>query len=148
MEDFYLGDATVRIFLPLLQMTVPEIVDMYFPPEGVFHNCCIVSIKKSYPGQAKKVMQALWGLGQMMFTKLIVVVEDNVSVRNLSEVAWTVFNSIDAHRDLVIVDGPVDDLDRAAPVGRYGAKLGIDATIKTTEEGMPRPWGQRNRNDR
>jgi 4-hydroxy-3-polyprenylbenzoate decarboxylase len=142
MEDFFLGDATVQIFLPLIQTTVPEIVDMYFPPEGIFHNCCIVSIKKSYPGQAKKVMHALWGLGQMMFTKLIVVVDESVHVRDLSEVAWVALNSIDARRDLVIVDGPLDDLDRASPVGRYGSKMGIDATTKTKEEGMPREWGK------
>jgi len=141
MEDFYLGDATLQIFLPMLQMTVSEIVDMYMPPEGVFHNCCIVSIKKSYPGQARKVMHALWGLGQMMFTKLIIVVDESVNLRDLSEVSWVVFNNIDARRDLEIVDGPLDDLDRAAPVGRLGAKLGVDATIKLPEEGMPRPWG-------
>ncbi len=141
MEDFFLGDATLRIFLPFLQMTVPEIQDMYFPPEGVFHNCCIVSIKKSYPGQARKVMHALWGLGQMMFTRLIIVVDETVHVRDLSEVAWMAFNSMDAQRDMEIVKGPLDDLDRAAPVARYGAKLGIDATKKWPEEGMPREWG-------
>ncbi len=138
MEDYFMGNASVRIFLPLIQTTVPEIVDMHFPAEGVFHNCCIVSIKKSYPGHARKVMHALWGLGQLMFSKLIIVVEHHVNVHNLSEVAWVVLNGIDAKRDVVIVEGPVDDLDHVAPTWRYGAKMGIDATRKTKEEGQTR----------
>lgn len=140
MEDTFLGKATERIFLPLIRMTVPEIVDMNFPLEGVFHNCVVVSIRKSYPGHAKKVMHALWGLGQMMFTKLIIVVDQEVNVQDMSEVWWRVFNNIDARRDVVIVDGPVDALDHAAPLPGLGAKMGIDATRKWPEEGYTRDW--------
>ncbi|HAP93921.1 MAG TPA: menaquinone biosynthesis decarboxylase [Desulfotomaculum sp.] len=140
MEDCYLGKATERIFLPLIRWQVPEIVDMNLPLEGVFHNCAIVSIKKTYPGQARKVMYALWGLGQMMFTKMIIVVEHTVNVHDLSEVIWRVFNNIDAGRDLVIVQGPLDALDHSSPNLHYGAKLGIDATRKWPSEGHPRPW--------
>ncbi|MGQ9755466.1 MAG: menaquinone biosynthesis decarboxylase [Desulfotomaculales bacterium] len=140
MEDTFLGKATERIFLPLIRMSVPEIVDMNFPVEGVFHNCVVVSIRKTYPGHAKKVMHALWGLGQMMFTKLIIVVDQEVNVQDMSEVWWRVFNNIDARRDVVIVDGPVDALDHAAPLPGLGAKMGIDATRKWPEEGHTRDW--------
>jgi len=140
MEDTFLGKATERIFLPLIRMSVPEIIDMNFPVEGVFHNCVVVSIRKSYPGHAKKVMHALWGLGQMMFTKLIIVVDQEVNVQDMSEVWWRVFNNIDARRDVVIVDGPVDALDHAAPLPGLGAKMGIDATRKWPEEGYTRDW--------
>nr|WP_204619095.1 menaquinone biosynthesis decarboxylase [Desulforadius tongensis] len=139
-EDAFLGKATERIFLPLLKMQVPEIVDMNMPPEGVFHNCVIVSIRKKYPGQAKKVMCALWGIGLMALAKLIIVVDEDVDVQNVSEVMWRVFNNIDARRDTVIVDGPLDDLDHASPIHRYGAKMGIDATRKWPEEGYTREW--------
>ncbi|MCX7919188.1 MAG: menaquinone biosynthesis decarboxylase [bacterium] len=139
MEDCYFGKATERIFLPLLQILQPEIVDMNLPIEGVFHNCAIISIRKSYPGQARKVMQFIWGLGQMMFTKLIIIVDAEVDVQNLSEVAWKVFNNIDAKRDVTIVEGPVDVLDHAAPQPNYGSKMGIDATRKFPEE-TNRPW--------
>ncbi len=139
-EDDFLGKATERIFLPFIRLMIPELVDLHLPFEGVFHNCAIVSIKKSYPGQAKKVMQAIWGLGQLMFSKIIIVVEDSVNVQNLSEVAWRVFNSIDPKRDIVFSEGPVDELDVASCYAYYGAKMGIDATSKGPEEGMKRPW--------
>lgn len=139
-EDCYLGRATTRIFLPLLRLQLPEIVDIDLPVEGVFHNCALVSIRKTYPGQARKVMSALWGLGQMSFTKLLVVVEEDVDVHDYSRVAHVVFNNIDPRRDLVFTEGPVDVLDHAAPQPLFGSKVGIDATRKTPEEGMPRPW--------
>lgn len=140
MEDCYLGKATERLFLPLLKMVVPEIIDMNFPLEGVFHNCVIVSIRKKYPGHAKKVMHALWGMGQMMYTKLVIVVDENVDAQDLSTVAWKVFNNIDAARDVTIVDGPLDALDHASPLPHYGHKMGIDATKKWKEEGHGREW--------
>jgi 4-hydroxy-3-polyprenylbenzoate decarboxylase len=140
MEDCFLGKATERIFLPLLRVQVPELVDVSFPLEGVFHNCIIVSIRKRYPGAARKVMHALWGMGQMMYTKMIVVVDENVSPRDLSTVAWKVFNNIDPSRDLEIVAGPLDALDHASPLSHFGHKLGVDATKKLPEEGHPREW--------
>ncbi len=140
MEDCFLGKATERIFLPLLKLQMPEIVDMNLPLEGVFHNCVIVSIRKRYPGHARKVMHAMWGMGQMMFTKMIIVVDENVNPHDLSTVAWKVFNNIDAKRDVVIVDGPLDALDHASPLRHYGHKMGIDATKKWVEEGHGREW--------
>lgn len=140
MEDCYLGKATERIFLPLLKLYLPEIVDINLPLEGVFHNCAIVSIDKRYPGHARKVMNAIWGMGQMMFTKMIVVVDRNIDPHDLSTVAWKVFNNIDAARDLVIMEGPLDALDHASPLPRYGHKLGIDATKKWPSEGHTREW--------
>ena len=139
-EDYFLGKATERIFLPMIRLMIPEIVDLHFPPEGVFHNCAIVSIKKEYPGQAKKVMQAIWGFGQLMFTKLIIIVEETVDVHDVSQVAWRVFNSIDPKRDSFFSEGPVDELDVASCYADYGTKVGIDATNKGPEEGMKRPW--------
>jgi len=139
-EDDFLGKASERIFLPFIRMMVPEIVDMHLPFEGAFHNCAILSIRKAYPGQAKKVMQAIWGLGQLMFSKIVIVVEDSVNVQNLPEVAWRVFNSIDPKRDFLFSEGPVDELDVASCYAYYGTKLGIDATNKGPEEGMKRPW--------
>ena len=140
MEDCYMAKATERIFLPLLQQIIPEIVDINMPLEGVFHDCIIVSIKKSYPMQARKVMHALWGMGQMMNVKLIVVVDAHVDVQDLSEVAWRVFNNIDAEHDLEIVHGPLDVLDHSSPMAKWGAKLGIDATKTWKEEGHLRDW--------
>jgi 4-hydroxy-3-polyprenylbenzoate decarboxylase len=142
MEDAWLGKATERIFLPLLQMVVPEITDYNLPVEGGFHNLVIVAVRKSYPGQAMKVMNALWGLGHMMMlTRCIVVVDHDVDVHDVRGVVWNALNNIDASRDLVIVPGPVDDLDHA---GSYelalGHKLGIDATRKTPGEGYARDW--------
>lgn len=140
MEDCYMAKATERIFLPLLKLDFPEIVDMNLPMEGVFHNCAIISIKKTYPGQAKKVINGLWGKGQMMFAKLIIVVDDDVDVQDLRYTAWRVLNNVDWKRDVLITEGPVDALDHSASFPRYGSKMGIDATRKSREEGMMRDW--------
>jgi 4-hydroxy-3-polyprenylbenzoate decarboxylase len=140
MEDLWLGKATERIFLPLIRKMVPEIVDMNFPAEGIFNNAVVVSIKKSYPGQARKVAHALWGLGQLMFTKVIIVVDQWVNVHDVSEVAWLGFMNIDPKRDCFFVEGPVDTLNHASPEWNFGSKMGIDATRKLPEEGHPRPW--------
>jgi 4-hydroxy-3-polyprenylbenzoate decarboxylase len=142
MEDAYLGKATERIFLPLLRLTFPEIVDMELPVHGVFHNVAIVSIKKEYPAHARKIMHGLWGLGQMMFTKIIIVVDHDVDVHDPSEVTWIVGNQIDPKRDVIFVEGPVDVLDHAAPLMGYGSKMGIDATTKWKTEGFEREWPQ------
>jgi 4-hydroxy-3-polyprenylbenzoate decarboxylase len=141
-EDCWMAKATERLFLPLLKQLCPEIVDMRMPLEGVFHNCAVVSIRKRYPGQARKVMNFLWGMGQMMYTKLIVVVDEEVDLKDMSMVAWRVLNNIDARRDLVISDGPLDALDHSSPVPCYGARLGVDATRKLKEEGHGREWPQ------
>jgi 4-hydroxy-3-polyprenylbenzoate decarboxylase len=140
MEDGWLGKATERLFLPLVRLFVPEILDYNLPVEGVFHNLCIVKIKKRYPGHAQKVMHALWGLGQMMFTKIIVVVDDWVDVQNLQEVLWVTANNIDPERDVCLVRGPLDVLDHASRAMGFGSKMGIDATKKLPEEGFSRPW--------
>jgi 4-hydroxy-3-polyprenylbenzoate decarboxylase len=139
-EDYWLGKATERIFLPIIRMLLPEVVDLNMPAEGVFHNLVIVSIKKRYPGHARKVIYALWGLGLMMLAKTIVVVSENVNVHDLSEVAWRATGNIDPKRDLVLVEGPMDDLDHAALRHRFGGKLGIDATEKTDSDGIGQPW--------
>ncbi len=141
MEDYWLGKATERLFLPIIRMMLPEIVDMNMPAEGVFHNLVIVSVKKRYPGQARKVMYGLWGLGLLMLAKNVVVVDEWVDVHDLSEVTWRVSNNIDPARDLVIVEGPTDDLDHAALWHRYGGKLGIDATEKRPPlDRVEQPW--------
>lgn len=140
MEDCYLAKASERIFLPLLQQMIPEVVDINMPLEGVFHDCVIVSIKKSYPMQARKVMHAFWGMGQMMNVKMIIVVDAHVNVQDLSEVWWRVYNNIDAKHDLEIVEGPLDVLDHSSPMAKWGAKLGIDATKTWPEEGHSREW--------
>ena len=140
MEDCYMGKATERIFLPLLKMMNPEIVDINFPLEGVFHSCVIVSIKKKFPGHARKIMNSLWGMGQMMYTKMIIVVDEDVDPQDISTVAWKVFNNIDAKRDLEISEGPLDALDHAADIPFYGSRLGIDATKKWPSEGHNREW--------
>jgi 4-hydroxy-3-polyprenylbenzoate decarboxylase len=140
MEDAFLGKATERIFLPLLRVTLPEIVDMNLPVHGVFHNLAILSIKKEYPAHGRKVMHALWGLGQMMFTKTLIIVDHDVNVHDLSEVTWVAGNNIDPKRDTVFVEGPVDVLDHAAPMLGYGSKFGIDATRKWPSEGVERGW--------
>lgn len=140
-EDAWIGKATERIFLPLLQMVLPEVVDMNLPVEGGFHNLAIVSIRKQYPGHAKKVMNALWGLGHMMMlTRVLVVVDADVNVQNPREVAWYVFNNLAPERDLVTMPGPVDDLDHGSYTVAYGTKIGIDATRKTAAEGYAREW--------
>ena len=142
MEDAWLGKATERIFLPLLQMVVPEIVDYNLPVEGGFHNLCIVSIRKSYPGQAFKVMNALWGLGHMMMlTRTLLVVDADIDVHDVREVAWFALNNVDPSRDLLVVKGPVDDLDHSGSfLPALGHKIGIDATRKSAEEGYQREW--------
>ncbi|MBE7544962.1 MAG: menaquinone biosynthesis decarboxylase [Bryobacteraceae bacterium] len=140
MEDYYMGRAIERIFLPLMKMQIPEIRDMAMPAEGVFHNLMLLSIRKSYPGQARKVMHAIWGLGQAMFTKVIVVVDDDVDVQNYSEVAWRALNNIDPERDIEFVHGPVDSLDHASRLPDFGSKMGIDATKKWPQEGFQRRW--------
>jgi 4-hydroxy-3-polyprenylbenzoate decarboxylase len=140
MEDCFIAKATERIFLPVLRMQIPELVDMNLPIEGVFHNLAVVSIRKRYPGHARKVMHAIWGLGQMSFTKFIIVVDENVNVQDMSEVLWRLGNNVDPKRDIEIVEGPVDVLNHASPAQNYGSKMGIDATKKLPEEGMPREW--------
>ena len=138
MEDYYLGMASERIFLPVIRKTVPEIVDMHFPAEGIFHNLVILSIDKRYPGHARKIMHACWGLGQLMFSKTIIVVDKDVNVHDLSEVAWIVGTHMDPMRDVQMTKGPVDDLDDAAELPAYGGKMGIDATRKWASEGYTR----------
>ncbi len=140
MEDCYMGKATERIFLPLLRLEFPEIRDINLPMEGVFHNAALISIKKSYPGHARKIIHGLWGKGQMMFSKLLIIVDDDVDVQDISYTSWRVLNNVDWKRDVVIAEGPLDDLDHAANFPRYGSKMGIDATRKTREEGMMRDW--------
>ena len=140
MEDFYLGHATERIFLPLLRLTTPEIVDYHMPAEGIFHNLVFVSIDKQYPGHAYKVMNALWGQGLMSLAKVIVVVDREVDVRNVSEAWWVALNNIDPERDTRFTMGPVDVLDHSSRAFSYGSKMGIDATRKWPEEGFTRRW--------
>jgi len=139
-EDYWLGKATERIFLPIMRLMLPEIVDVNMPAEGVFHNLVIVSIRKRYPGHARKVMQALWGMGLMMLAKTIVVVSEHVNVHDLSEVAWRATGNIDPRRDLVILEGPMDDLDHAALRHRFGGKLGVDATEKGPLDDVTQAW--------
>lgn len=139
-EDAYMGKAVERIFLPLMKLTIPELVDVNLPIEGVFHNLMIVSIRKSYPGQARKVMNAIWSLGQAMFTKCVVVVDEDVDVQDLADVTLKVFNNIDPERDIQFTLGPVDSLDHASRLPNYGSKMGIDATRKWVTEGFARPW--------
>src|SRR5688572_1354602 len=140
MEDFYLGGATERIFLPLLKTTLPEVVDYHMPAEGIFHNLVLVSIKKEYPGQAYKVMNGLWGQGLMSLAKVIVVVDHFVDVRNKEEAWWYALNNIDPERDVRFTFGPVDDLDHSARGPAFGSKMGIDGTRKMPEEGFTRQW--------
>ena len=139
-EDFFMGKAVERLMLPALQLTLPEVVDINMPAEGVFHNLVIVSMKKEYPGHTRKVMNAIWGLGLMMLAKGIIIVDENVNVQDLSEVAWRVSSNINPNTDLVITEGPVDDLDHSSPTPKYGSKLGIDATRKTEMDGRKRIW--------
>ncbi len=140
MEDFYIGSASVKLFLPIFKMNFPEIVDMALPAEGVFHNLVFVSIKKTYPMQAYKIMHGLWGMGQMMFTKYIVVVDDDVDVHNTSDVLFRLCANTDPQRDSIFTKGPADVLDHATSEMAIGSKLGIDATRKLPGEGFKRPW--------
>jgi 4-hydroxy-3-polyprenylbenzoate decarboxylase len=141
-EDCYLGKATERIFLPMVQMLIPEIVDMNLPWEGVFHNCVLIAIDKRFAGHARKVMSAVWGLGQLMFTKFAIIVDKDVNVQDLSEVALHVFGNTDPKRDMMFAEGPLDILDHSAPFLGYGSKVGIDATRKWKSEGFERNWPQ------
>jgi 4-hydroxy-3-polyprenylbenzoate decarboxylase len=140
MEDFYMGKAIERIFLPLMRMQLPEVRDICMPAEGVFHNLILVSMRKSYPGHARKVMHAIWGMGQAMFSKCIVVVDEDVDVQDVRETAWRALNNIDPERDIEFVHGPVDSLDHASRLPNFGSKMGVDATRKWAQEGFTRPW--------
>jgi len=135
-----MAKATERIFLPMLKMVVPEIVDLELPMEGVFHNCALVSIDKKYPGQAKKVINALWGLGQMSSTKFIAVFDKDIDLQDSSMVVWKLLSNVDPRRDLLLSEGPLDALDHSAAYPNFGGKMGLDATRKTKEEGMGREW--------
>lgn len=140
MEDYFLGKATERMFLPLIKVSLPDLHDMNLPLEGVFHNCAIVSVKKRYPGHAKKLMNAVWGLGLLSLTRCVIVVDHDVDVHDVSAVAFRAFSNVDPGRDMLLVDGPVDALDHAAPYFAYGSKIGFDATRKLPGEGQVRPW--------
>jgi 4-hydroxy-3-polyprenylbenzoate decarboxylase len=140
MEDAWMGKAVERIFLPLMRMTLPEIVDVNLPVEAVFHNLMIVSIRKSYAGQARKVMNGIWAMGQAMFTKCVIVVDEDCDVQDLREVTLRVANNIDPERDIQFTLGPVDSLDHSSRLPNYGSKMGIDATRKWAAEGFNRPW--------
>ena len=140
MEDYYLGHATERIFLPLLKLTLPEIVDLHMPAEGIFHNLVLVSIDKQYPGHAYKVMNGLWGQGLMSLAKVIVVLDKDVNVRDPKEAWWVALNHIDPERDVRFTMGPIDVLDHSSRGFTFGSKMGIDATRKWKEEGFAREW--------
>ena len=143
MEDFWMGHATERIFLPLLQITLPEVVDYHMPAEGIFHNLVFVSIRKRYPGHAYKVMNGMWGIGLLSLAKLIIVVDEDVDVRNVQEAWWAALNNIDPERDVRFTMGPIDVLDHASREFSYGSKMGIDATTKWKDEGFHRPWPEK-----
>ena len=140
MEDGFLGEAVERLFLPLVRRMIPELVDMHLPVEGIFHNLMLVSIDKRYPGHARKTMHAIWGTGQMMFTKTIVVFDRDANLRDLPGMLWRALTAIDPERDIEFVHGPVDELDFASRLPCYGSKMGIDATKKWKEEGFTREW--------
>ena len=140
MEDYHMGYAIERLFLPLMRKQLPEIVDVHMPAEGIFHNLMIVALRKSYPGHARKVMNAIWGLPQAMFTKCILVVDHDVNVHDLREVTWKSLNHIDPERDIQFTLGPTDQLDHSSRLPCFGSKMGIDATTKTPAEGFHRPW--------
>lgn len=140
MEDAYMAKAIERLFLPLLRSQFPEIIDMNLPVEGVFTNCVLASIKKSYPQHAKKVIHLLWGLGQLMFEKMVLVFDHDVNLHDPREVAWRAFNNVDPKRDMIFTEGPLDELDISASQDLFGSKVGVDCTRKWPEEGMQRPW--------
>jgi len=140
MEDGWLGKASERIFLPLLRMMLPELIDINLPVEGCFHNLAFVSIKKRYPGHAFKVMNAMWGLGQMMFTKMIFVFDDDVNVQDMAECIWRLSNNIDPERDMLVTRGPIDVLDHSSRAMGFGSKVGFDCTKKLPAEGFNRDW--------
>jgi 4-hydroxy-3-polyprenylbenzoate decarboxylase len=140
MEDVWMGKATERLFLPLMRLFLPEIVDVNMPAEGIFHNLVLVSIKKRFPGHARKVIFGLWGLALLSLSKAIVVLDDWVDVQNLSQVAWQALGNVDWSHDIILTDGPVDHLDHASYHHSFGGKIGIDATAKLPEEGHNRSW--------
>lgn len=140
MEDAYLGKATERLFLPIIQKILPEIVDINLPIEGIFHNFAFISIKKQFPGHAFRVINAIWGLGMMSLTKIIVIFDDNTDVQNISEVIWRLGNNIDPQRDIIFTKGPIDVLDHSSNIAQLGSKIGIDATKKLKSEGFLREW--------
>jgi len=140
MEDCHMAAAIEQLFLPLMRKQLPEVVDFHLPFEGIFHNLALVSIDKQYPGHARKVMHALWGLGQAMVSKVIVVVDADVNIRDYSELTWKVLNHIDPERDIAFVMGPIETLDHASRLPKYGSKMGIDGTRKWPEEGFTRVW--------
>ena len=140
MEDCYIGKATERIFLPLLRTQLPEIVDMSLPIEGVFHNFAFISIDKRYPGHARNVISALWGMGQMSFTKNIIIFDKDTNVHDIGEVIWRWGNNVDPERDIIFTEGPVDALDHTSPLPFYGSKMGVDATRQWLSEGFERDW--------
>lgn len=135
-----MGHAVERIFLPVMQLQFPEIVDVSMPAEGIFQNLMVVAIRKSYPGHARKIMNAIWSLGQAMFTKVVVVVDHDVNVQNPREVVWKALCAIDPQRDVEFVLGPVDTLEHASRLQDFGSKMGVDATRKWLSEGFERPW--------
>ena len=140
-EDAYLGLATERIFLPLLRMVLPEVRDMHLPAAGAFHNLVILSMKKEYPGHAQKVMNAIWGTGQIMFTKGIVVVDEDIDPHDMNEVLFRLTSNVDPKRDMLFTEGPLDVLDHASDRFAFGSKVGIDATRKNRPwDGYPREW--------
>jgi 4-hydroxy-3-polyprenylbenzoate decarboxylase len=139
-EDCYMGHAVERIMLPLLRKPLPEITDMHMPFEGIFHNLLLVTIGKRYPGHARKIMSALWGMGQAMLSKCIVVLDEGTDLRNYPEVVWQTLNNIDPERDIQFTLGPVDSLDHASRLPNFGSKMGVDATRKWPEEGFEREW--------
>lgn len=140
MEDAWMGEAIEALFTPIMKRQLPEVVDMHMPAEAVFHNLMIVAVKKAYPGHARKVMHSIWGLGQAMFTKMILVVDADVNIRDYRELAWRAFGSVDYAHDVELVKGPVDDLDHSSYMPRFGGKMGIDATTKWPGEGFTRQW--------
>ncbi len=140
MEDVFMGKATERLFLPLIRLFLPEIIDVNMPAEGVFHNLVLVSMKKRFPGHARKVISGLWGLGLLSLSKAIVVMDDWVDVQNLSQAAWQALGNVDWSKDVIHIDGPVDHLDHASYQHSFGGKIGIDATAKLPEEGYMRGW--------
>lgn len=140
MEDWYMGQTSVKLFKPLLRKAIPELVDMCLPKEGLFHNMAIISIDKQYPYQAQKVMHAVWGLGQMIFTKIVIVVDADVNVHDMSEVLFRVGSNIDPKYDVILTEGPSDCLDHAARRRNFCSKMGIDATIKIAGEDYPWQW--------
>ena len=135
-----MGHAVERIFLPLIRKQLPEILDMHMPFEGVFHNLVIVRIRKRYPGHARKIMSAIWGMGQAMFSKCILVLDEEADLTNYGEIVWRALNHIDPERDIQFTLGPVDSLDHASRLPNFGSKMGIDATRKWKEEGFQREW--------